>query len=68
MGGRPAANEVIREGLAGAVLADHALSRETALVEEAMTRIQTSGAVAYGTVQVQRAIDEGAVETLVVLA
>lgn len=68
IGGRPAANEVIREGLAGAVLADHALSRETALVEEAMTRIQTSGAVAYGTVQVQRAIDEGAVETLVVLA
>ena len=43
IGGRSAANEVIREGLAGAVLADHAVSRETGLVEEAMTRIQTSG-------------------------
>ncbi|MEC7110966.1 MAG: hypothetical protein VXX03_02395 [Candidatus Thermoplasmatota archaeon] len=68
IGGRPAANEVIREGLAGAVLADHAVSRETGLVEEAMTRIQTSGAVAYGMAHLSRAVDEGAVETLVVLA
>ncbi|MEC7279171.1 MAG: mRNA surveillance protein Pelota, partial [Candidatus Thermoplasmatota archaeon] len=53
---------------AGAVLADHAVSRETGLVEEAMTRIQTSGAVAYGMAHLARAVDEGAVETLVVLA
>ncbi|MAI09375.1 MAG: hypothetical protein CMA08_02185 [Euryarchaeota archaeon] len=68
IGGRSAANEVIREGLAGEVLADHAVSRETALVEEAMTRIHTSGAVAYGIEHIERTVNEGAVETLVVLA
>ena len=68
IGGRSAANEVIREGLAGEVLADHAVSRETALVEEAMTRIQTSGAIAYGLDHLRRAVDEGAVETLLILA
>lgn len=68
IGGRAAANEVIREGLAGAVLADHAVSRETGLVEEAMTRIHTSGAVSYGFAHLSRAVEEGAVETLVVLA
>ena len=68
IGGRSAANEVIREGLAGEVLADHAVSRETALVEEAMTRIQTSGAIAYGIEHLRRAVDEGAVETLLILA
>ena len=48
MGGRGAANEVISEGLAGDVLAEHAVVQETALLEEAWTRISTNGPVAYG--------------------
>lgn len=68
IGGRAAANEVLREGLAGAVLADHALTRETMLVEEALERMQTDGAVAYGGDHLQRAVEEGAVETLLILA
>ncbi len=68
IGGRAAANEVLREGLAGDVLADHALIRETNLVEEALTRMQVGGAVAYGREHLEKAINDGAVETLVVLA
>ena len=68
IGGRAAANEVLREGLAGEVLADHALIRETALVEEALTRMQVDGAVAYGRAHLEKAVTEGAVETLIVLA
>ena len=68
MGGRGAANEVISEGLAGDVLAEHAVVRETALLEEAWTRISTNGAVAYGAEMIKKALDEGAIETLLISA
>ena len=68
MGGRGAANEVISEGLAGDVLAEHAVVQETALLEEAWTRISTDGAVAYGNEMISKALEEGAIETLLISA
>ena len=68
MGGRAGANEVLREGLAGDLLNEYAISRETALIEEAWQRLSTNGAVAYGKLPLQRAMDEGAIETLLISA
>ena len=68
MGGRAAANEVISEGLAGDVLSEHAVVQETALLEEAWTRISTNGAVAYGPEMITKALEEGAIETLLISA
>ena len=66
MGGRGAANEVLREGLAGSLLAEHRMVQEISLLEEAWQRISTNGAVAYGKAEIQRAVEEGAVETLLI--
>ena len=66
MGGRGAANEVITEGLAGDILAEHAVVKETALLEDAWTRISTDGAVAYGEKMIRKALEEGAIETLMI--
>ena len=66
MGGRGAANEVLREGLAGEMLAQHRMVQEIGLLEEAWQRISTGGAVAYGRADIHRATDEGAVETLLI--
>ena len=68
MGGRGAANEVISEGLAGDILSEHAVVQETALLEEAWTRISTDGHVAYGREMIVKALDEGAIETLLITA
>lgn len=66
MGGRAAANEVIREGLAGDVLAEHAMAKETMLLEEAWKRISTNGPVAYGKEMIEKSLAEGAIETLLI--
>ena len=68
MGGRGAANEVLREGLAGALLAEHRMVKEINLLEEAWQRISNNGAVAYGEHILHKAITEGAVETLLIAA
>ena len=68
MGGRGAANEVISEGLAGDILSEHAVVQETALLEEAWTRISTDGHVAYGREMIVKALEEGAIETLLITA
>ena len=68
MGGRGAANEVISEGLAGDILSEHAVVQETALLEEAWTRISTDGPVAYGQEMIVKALEEGAIETLLITA
>ncbi|MBA4694235.1 MAG: hypothetical protein DWC06_05260 [Candidatus Poseidoniales archaeon] len=68
MGGRGAANEVISEGLAGDILSEHAVVQETALLEEVWKRISTNGAVAYGREMIEKALAEGAIETLLVSA
>ena len=65
IGGRAAANEVLREGLAGDLLAQHRMVQEIGLLEEAWKRISTNGAVAYGQAAIERAT-EGAVETLLI--
>jgi len=66
MGGRGAANEVLREGLAGQLLAEHRMVQEITLLEEAWQRVSTNGAVAYGREAVEQAVNEGAVETLLI--
>ena len=68
MGGRGAANEVLRDGLAGELLAQHRMVQEVNLLEEAWVRISTNGAVAYGTDALKKAVQEGAVERLLILA
>ena len=68
MGGRSAANEVIREGLAEDLLGQHAISKEIMLLEEAWTRLSTTCTVAYGKEQLDRALSEGAIETLLITA
>ena len=66
MGGRSAANEVLREGLAGQLLAEHQMVQEIALLEEAWKRISTNQPVAYGTPAIKKSIEEGAVDTLLI--
>ena len=68
MGGRGAANEVLREGLAGHVLSQHRMVQEITLLEEAWKRISTNGAVAYGEHELREAVGDGAVETLLIVA
>ena len=68
IGGRAAANEVIIEGLAGELLSDHAMVRETELLEQAWQRIATNGPIAYGKEMLNKALEEGAIETLLITA
>ena len=62
------ANEVLREGLAGSLLEDYAISKEIGLLEEAWKRISTNGAIAYGKDELDKALNEGAIETLLISA
>ena len=68
MGGRGAANQVLSEGLAGGLLAEHQMVKEIQFLDEAWRRISTGGAVAYGEQNIMEAVQEGAVETLLVAA
>ncbi len=66
IGGRPAANEVLAEGLAAELLGETAIAKQTELIEEALKRMATNGAVAYGYEIIAKALEEGAIETLIV--
>ena len=66
MAGRAGANEIIREGLANEFLEDYAINKEMQLLEEVWARISSNGAVAYGQQDLARAMEEGAIETLLV--
>jgi len=66
IGGRSAANEVLAEGLADALLGEHALVEQVRAIEEGLRRISTEGAVTYGVGPVSCAAEQGAVETLVI--
>lgn len=66
IGGRAAANEVLREGLAENILSDHSLVKEVQLLEEAWKRMATDGPVAYGEAQLVEAKSQGAIETLLI--
>jgi len=68
IGGRSAANEVMREGTADAVLGEFAMAKQVRLIEEGLARISTSGAVAYGRKALEDAVAQGAVESLVIEA
>jgi|TARA_B100001996_G_scaffold168750_1_gene128640 protein pelota len=66
IGGRPAANEVLAEGLADSFLGEHALVSQIKTIEEGLKRISTNGAVAYGLKIILQAADAGAIETLAI--
>ena len=68
IGGRAAANEVMREGAADAVLGEFAMAKQVRLIEEGLARISTNGAVAYGRKALAEAVAQGAVEALVIEA
>ena len=68
MSGRAGANEVLREGLAGNLLEDYAISKEIGLLEEAWKRVSTNGLVAYGKQELNQSLYEGAIETLLISA
>jgi protein pelota len=68
IGGRSAANEVLAEGLADALLGEHALVQQIRAIEEGLKRISTEGSVTYGIDSVADAAQQGAVETLVIVA
>lgn len=68
IGGRAAANEVLREGLANDILGEHTMVRQTRLIEDALERVGTNGAVAYGGLEILNATEQGAVETLIINA
>ena len=68
MAGRSGANEIIRDGLADELLSEHAISKEIKLLEEVWLRLSKNGAVAYGEKELSRAMNEGAIETLLVSA
>ena len=66
IGGRSAANEVLADGLADAVLGKHALVSQIKAIEEGLKRISTNGAVAFGMNFISEAADSGAIETLAI--
>ena len=68
IGGRSAANEVLAEGLADALLGEHALVQQVRAIEEGLKRISTTGAVAYGPASIETAAEQGAIETLIIEA
>ena len=68
IGGRAAANEVMREGTADAVLGEFAMAKQVRLIEESLSRIATNGAVAYGRKELEEAVGQGAVESLIIEA
>lgn len=66
IGGRPAANEILSEGKAEEILGVTAIAKQTALIDEAMRRMATDGAVAYGFDALIEAFEAGAIDTLIV--
>ncbi len=68
MGGRSAANEVLREGLAKEILENHALVNEIQVLEDAFSRMSRGKGVAYGEDVLLKAKELGAIETILILA
>ena len=66
IGGRSAANEVLADGLADAVLGEHALVSQVKAIEEGLKRISTNGAVAYGIKFISEAAESGAIDVLAI--
>ncbi len=66
IGGRSAANEVLTGGLAAEILGDTAIAKHSEFIDEAMRRMATDGAVAYGPDAIRTAFKESAIETLII--
>lgn len=62
--GRGAVQEVVGLGVLERLTGDLHLAREVRLMDEVLARIATNDAVSYGVGEVERAIDYGAVETI----
>lgn len=58
--------EVLRRGAVERISQSSRLARETRLMEQLLLEISKNGAVAYGWEEVQRALDFGAIETLLI--
>ncbi len=65
-GGRSAVQEVLRRRVIERILEESRISEETALVERFYQELARGGLAAYGISEVSRAIDYGAVETLLI--
>jgi protein pelota len=65
--GMPGFIEVIRRGVLQRVFEDFRLTKETKLIDEVLRRISKGEAVAYGFDEVKKAVEYGAVETLLVV-
>jgi protein pelota len=65
-GGRLGIQEAIRRGTFTRVVANHRLVEEAQLVEKLMEQVAKDGRATYGPKQVERALKQGAVETLLV--
>lgn len=68
MGGRASANEILKEGLELDLLKNHTIIKEIELLEDAFTRIGKQGAIAYGEFELIKAMEEGAIDKLLILA
>lgn len=65
--GMAGVHELMKAGLGTEVVQGSRAAMETKLVEDVLTEIARSGPVAYGPEEVQRAVNLGAVDTLVIL-
>ncbi len=58
--------EVLRRGAVDRIMEESRIARESNLMAELLKEIATDGKVAYGTEEVRKALDYGAIETLLV--
>ncbi len=65
--GRSGFQEVLRRGAVKSVLESSRIAREAKLIEELFREIATGGKAAYGIAEVQKAMNYGAIESLLVL-
>jgi len=63
-GGRAGVYEVLKRGVVERIVEECRIARESQLVERVMEEISKDGKVAYGIEEVERALDFGAAETL----
>ncbi len=58
--------EVLKKGSVDRIMSESRISRETSFMDQLLKEIATDGKAAYGQADVQKAVDYGAVETLLV--
>jgi protein pelota len=66
-GGITGVKEVLKRGIVDRICEETRISRETQLVEKVLAEISREGLVTYGLKDVKKALDYGAVETLLVI-